>query len=186
MLDQAGLGNVRIFASGSLNELAIDDLVRGSAPIDAFGIGTQMGVSADYPYLDTAYKMVLYQGRPVMKLSRDKISAPGRKQVFRRSKPFSDVLGLRDEPVPSGRQRLLEPLMKSGKRTAGRQLWSRSLELFQSDLALLPGGARNIRAPQSPHVRQSEALRMLTAETRRGLIPSPAGGGRGRGEVRPD
>src|SRR5712692_10168385 len=79
LLDRAGLKHVRIFASGSLNELAIDDLVRGGAPIDAFGVGTQMGVSADYPYLDTAYKMVLYQDRPVMKLSRDKVSAPGRK-----------------------------------------------------------------------------------------------------------
>ena len=133
-----------------------------------------MGVSADYPYLDTAYKMVLYQGRPVMKLSRDKISAPGRKQVFRRSRPFSDVLGLRDEPVPSGRRRLLEPLMKRGKRTAGRQHWSRSLELFQSDLPSLPAGARSIRAPRAPTVRSTEALRKLTAETRRRLI---TGGG---------
>jgi nicotinate phosphoribosyltransferase len=184
MLDQAGLGNVRIFASGSLNELAIDDLVRGGAPIDAFGVGTQMGVSADYPYLDTAYKMVLYQGRPVMKLSRDKISAPGRKQVFRRSKPFSDVLGLRDEPVPSGRHRLLEQLMKSGKRTAGRQLWSRSLELFQSDLASLPASAKDIRAPKPPTMRSTEALRKLSADTRRKLVPSPAR--RGRGAIRRD
>jgi nicotinate phosphoribosyltransferase len=175
MLDQAGLKHVRIFASGSLNEIAIDDLVRGGAPIDAFGVGTQMGVSADYPYLDTAYKMVMYEGRPVMKLSRDKISAPGRKQVFRRSQPFSDVLGLRDEPVPSGRQRLLEPLMKNGKRTAGRQRWPRSLELFQSDLPSLPAGARSIRAPMPPTARSTEALRNLTADTRRKLARSPAG-----------
>ena len=177
LLDQAGLKGVRIFASGSLNELAIDDLVRGGAPIDAFGVGTQMGVSADYPYLDTAYKMVLYEGRPIMKLSRDKVSAPGRKQVFRRGKPFSDVLALRDEPVPSGRRRLLEPLMRSGRRTAGRQPWSRSLELFQSDLALLPAIAKDIRAPKPPKVRSTEALRKLTADTRKELIPSPAGGG---------
>ena len=177
LLDQAGLKGVRIFASGSLNELAIDDLVRGGAPIDAFGVGTQMGVSADYPYLDTAYKMVLYEGRPIMKLSRDKVSAPGRKQVFRRGKPFSDVLALRDEPVPSGRRRLLEPLMRSGRRTAGRQPWSRSLELFQSDLALLPASAKDIRAPKPPKVRSTEALRKLTADTRKELIPSPAGGG---------
>jgi nicotinate phosphoribosyltransferase len=186
MLDQAGLRNVRIFASGSLNELAIDDLVRGGAPIDAFGVGTQMGVSADYPYLDTAYKMVLYRDRPVMKLSRDKVSAPGRKQVFRRAKPFSDVLGLRDEAVPHDRHRLLEPLMTGGKRTGGRQPWSRSLGLFQADLALLPPGAREIRAPKPPAVRSTEALRNLSAETRRRLILSSEGGGRGRGAVRPD
>jgi nicotinate phosphoribosyltransferase len=169
VLDEAGLKHVRIFASGSLNELAIDDLVRGGAPIDAFGVGTQMGVSADYPYLDTAYKMVLYEDRPVMKLSRDKVSAPGRKQVFRRSKPFSDVLGLRDEPLPSGRERLLEPVMTKGKRTAGRQPLARSLALFRADLALLPAGARKMLAPKSPRVRSTEALRKLTAETRRRL-----------------
>jgi nicotinate phosphoribosyltransferase len=169
VLDEAGLKHVRIFASGSLDELAIDDLVRGGAPIDAFGVGTQMGVSADYPYLDTAYKMVLYEDRPVMKLSRDKVSAPGRKQVFRRSKPFSDVLGLRDEPLPSGRERLLEPVMTKGKRTAGRQPLARSLALFRADLALLPAGARKMLAPKSPRVRSTEALRKLTAETRRRL-----------------
>ena len=176
LLDQAGLKHVRIVVSGSLNELAIDDLVRAGAPIDAFGVGTQMGVSADYPYLDTAYKMVLYQDRPVMKLSRDKVSAPGRKQVFRRTKPFSDVLGLRDEPVPTGRQRLLEPLMTGGRRKASRQPLSTSLALFQADLALLPAGAREIRSPKSPPVRSTEALRKLSAETRRKLIPSHAEG----------
>lgn len=184
LLDQSGLANVRIFASGSLNELAIDDLVRGGAPIDAFGVGTQMGVSADYPYLDTAYKMVLYKSRPIMKLSRDKVSSPGRKQVFRRAKPFGDVLALRDEAVPSGREPLLEPLMKGGKRTEGRQAWSRSLELFRSDLASLPAGAKDIRAPKPPTMRSTEGLRKLTADTRRELIPSRAG--RGRGVVRPD
>ena len=169
LLNQAGLEDVRIVASGSLNELAIDDLVRGGAPIDAFGVGTQMGVSADYPYLDTAYKLVLYQDRPVMKLSRDKVSAPGRKQVFRRAKPFSDVLGLREEPVPSGRARLLEPLMTGGRRKAARQPLSRSLELFKADLALLPAGARAIREPKPPTVRSTEALRDLTAKTRRAI-----------------
>jgi nicotinate phosphoribosyltransferase len=127
-------------------------------------------VSADYPYLDTAYKLVLYQDRPVMKLSRDKVSAPGRKQVFRRAKPFSDVLGLRDEPVPSGRKRLLEPVMTKGKRMASRRPLTQSLALFQADLALLPAGAREIRAPKPPTVRSTEALRKLSAETRRRLI----------------
>jgi nicotinate phosphoribosyltransferase len=170
LLDQAGLKHVRIFVSGSLNELTIDDLVRGGAPIDAFGVGTQMGVSADYPYLDTAYKLVLYQDRPVMKLSRDKVSAPGRKQVFRRAKPFSDALGLRDEPVPSGRQALLEPMMTGGRRTAARPPLSRSLALFQADLALLPAGTRAIRSPKPLTARTTEALRKLSAETRRTLI----------------
>ena len=169
LLDEAGLRDVRVFASGSLDELAIDDLVRGGAPIDAFGVGTKMGVSADYPYLDSAYKLVSYQNRPVMKLSRDKVSAPGRKQVFRRARPFSDWLGLHKEPVPSGRERLLEPLMMKGKRQTTRPPLSQSLALFQADLAALPTTARELRSPKPPSVRSTVALRELTAKTRRKL-----------------
>lgn len=169
LLDEAGLRDVRVFASGSLDELAIDDLVRGGAPIDAFGVGTKMGVSADYPYLDSAYKLVSYQNRPVMKLSRDKVSAPGRKQVFRRARPFSDWLGLHKEPVPSGRERLLEPLMMKGKRQTTRPPLSQSLALFQADLAALPATARELRSPKPPSVRSTVALRELTAKTRRKL-----------------
>ena len=167
LLDRAGLEQVRIFASGSLDELAIDDLVRGGAPIDAFGVGTKIGVSADYPYLDSAYKLVRYQDRPVMKLSRDKVTAPGRKQVFRRPKPFSDLLGLHEEPTPSGRERLLELVMTKGKRKTSRPPMSHSRALFQADLAVLPASARELRSPKSPPVRSTEALRKLTTETRR-------------------
>ncbi len=166
LLDRAGLRHVRIFASGSLDELVIDDLVRGGAPIDAFGVGTKMGVSADYPYLDSAYKLVRYQDQPVMKLSRGKVTAPGRKQVFRRSRPFGDVIGLHEEPVPAGRKRLLEPLMTEGRRKASRPLLSQSRALFQADLALLPETARELRSPKSRPVRSTEALRRLSAETR--------------------
>jgi nicotinate phosphoribosyltransferase len=169
LLDRADLRHVRIFASGSLDEFAIDDLVRRGAPIDAFGVGTKMGVSADYPYLDTAYKLVRYEDRPVMKLSRDKVTAPGRKQVFRRSRPFSDVIGLHEEPVPAGRAPLLEPLMTKGRRRESRPPLKESLALFQADLAVLPPGAREIREPKSPHVRSTDALRKLSAETRRRL-----------------
>jgi nicotinate phosphoribosyltransferase len=169
LLDRAGLQNVRIVVSGSLDELAMDDLVQKGAPIDAFGVGTKMGVSADYPYLDTAYKLVLYRGRPVMKLSRGKVTAPGRKQVFRRIRPFSDVLGLHEEPLPAGRERLLEPLMKYGRRVSGRPPLERSRAFFQADLAALPPRARDLRSPQAPTVRSSLALRALSTETKRRL-----------------
>jgi nicotinate phosphoribosyltransferase len=170
LLDRAGLQQVRIFVSGSLDELAIDDLVRGGAPIDSFGVGTQMGVSADYPYLDSAYKLVRYQGRSVMKLSRNKITAPGRKQVFRRVRPFSDLLGLHEEPPPPGRERLLEPLMTKGRRRSSWPPLSQSRALFEADLAALPPGARVLWSPKPPPVRSTEALRKLTAETMHRLV----------------
>ncbi len=169
MLDRAGLEKVRVIASGSLDEFQIDELVGAGARIDAFGVGTRMGVSADYPYLDTAYKLVEYAGRPVMKLSRNKVTEPGRKQVFRRHKPFGDVIGLFDERAPSGREPLLEPLMTSGRRTRKRPTIAESRRCFEEDLAVLPPPARRINSPQQPPVRTTEGLRRMTAETRAGL-----------------
>ena len=84
MLDEAGLADARIFASGGLDEYAIAGLAAAGAPIDAYGVGTKMGVSADAPYLDSAYKLAAYDGRPVMKLSAGKTSPPGAKQVVPR------------------------------------------------------------------------------------------------------
>ena len=170
MLDGAGLQQVRIVVSGSLDEFAIDDLVRGGAPINAFGVGTKMGVSADYPYLDTAYKLVLYRNRPVMKLSRDKVTAPGRKQVFRRMHPFGDVLGLHEEAPGAGRERVLEPLMTGGRRVSSRPPLEASRARFQADLAALPASARDLREPRPPAVRSSAALRKLSSETKRRLV----------------
>lgn len=169
VLDRSELSHVRILASGGLDELQIDALVRTGAPIDAFGVGTRMGVSADYPYLDTAYKLVSYAGRPVMKLSRGKVTAPGRTQVFRRSRPFGDLVALYGEPVPSGREPLLEPLMTKGSRTGRRPSLSESRGRFQADLALLPASTRDLRAPKALQVRSSPALRQMSTETKRKL-----------------
>src|SRR5216683_4405500 len=170
MLDQAGLPHVRIVASGGLDEFSIDQLVRDGAKIDAFGVGTRMGVSADHPYLDTAYKLVCYHGRPVMKLSRGKVTAPGRKQVFRRSRPFGDLIGLYDEKPPPGRQPLLEPVMIKGTRQATRSEIAEANARFAADLEHLPAEAKDIRSPRPPLVRPTPALRAMTSETRRGLV----------------
>lgn len=72
----AGLPGARIFASGGLDEYAIAGLVAQQVPIDAYGVGTKMSVSADGPFLDSAYKLVTYAGRPVMKLSSGKAPRP--------------------------------------------------------------------------------------------------------------
>lgn len=170
MLDQAALPHVRIVASGGLDEISIDELVRAGAKIDTFGVGTRMGVSADYPYLDTAYKLVCYEGRPVMKLSRGKVTAPGRKQVFRRSKPFGDQVGLYDEEVPHGHERLLEPVMIKGARRAPRSHIAEARARFVADLDCLPAAAKDIRSPAPPVARQTSALRAMTSETRRRLV----------------
>jgi nicotinate phosphoribosyltransferase len=123
-LDKEGLNYVKIFASGDLDEFKIEELLSEGARIDSFGVGTKMGTSADRPYLDVIYKLcetMMANGRfaPIMKLSKDKITLPGRKQVYR----FSDVEGrfekdmivLADEKVEG--EPLLVKMMEKGKLT---------------------------------------------------------------------
>ena len=74
-----------MFASGGLDEHEVAALIGGGAPIDAFGIGTQMGVSADAPFVDSVYKLTEFDGRPTLKLSSGKVSAPGASRSGARS-----------------------------------------------------------------------------------------------------
>ena len=80
MLDQHGLTDVPIFASGNLDEYRINELVKAGAPIDAFGVGTAMAVSADAPSLDVAYKLVEYRSEPRLKTSTEQ-GQPARAQA---------------------------------------------------------------------------------------------------------
>ncbi len=164
VLDEAGLPSVRIFASGGLDEYDLDELTRAGAPIDAFGVGTKMGVSADAPYLDSVYKLVEYAGRPVVKLATDKVTLPGRKQVFRG--PDGDVIALRDEEPPPGAEPLLLPVMRDGRRTGPPGTLAEARARFEADLERLPEGARRIADPEAPVAAISEELARLAAEAR--------------------
>ena len=164
MLDRAGLPDVRIFASGGLDEVEVDRLVQAGAPIDAFGVGTRVGVSADAPYLDSAYKLVEFDGRPVLKLSKDKATEPGRKQVFRG--PGGDTIGLRDEPIPERCEPMLVPVMRDGRRAGPRRDLDVARRLFEADLVRLPEEAKRLNDPRPPRPALSEALKTLTGEAR--------------------
>jgi nicotinate phosphoribosyltransferase len=166
LLDQVGLERVRIFASGGLDEHVIADLVARRAPIDAYGVGTKVGVSADAPYLDTAYKLVAYGGRPVMKLSPGKITAPGPKQVFRGPLTEGDIVGVRDEPMPAGHEPLLVPVMLGGQPTGAHGDLAAARARFEEDLGRLPGTARLLQDAQPPPVHLSERLEGLRQRVR--------------------
>jgi len=170
LLDQAGLQQLRIFASGGLDEHAIADLVARRVPIDAYGVGTKVGVSADAPYLDTAYKLVAYDERPVMKLSPGKITAPGPKQLFRGPPSEGDIVGVRDEPVPAGYEPLLVPVMLGGRPTGANGDLAAARARFEDDLGRLPATARALQDAQPPPVRLSEQLQGLR-ERVRGRLP---------------
>ncbi|MGH2672955.1 MAG: nicotinate phosphoribosyltransferase [Actinomycetota bacterium] len=163
ILDEAGLPQVRIFASGGLDELELDRLVKAGAPIDAFGVGTRVGVSADAPTLDSAYKLVEYDGRPMMKLSSQKTTAPGRKQVFRGDD--GDTIGLREESL-LGYEPLLVPVMSGGERTGPHRTLDTARALFRADLERLPEPFKAIEAPQGLEPRFSDVLMALTETAR--------------------
>lgn len=101
VLDSNGAREVRVFASGSLNEYEIERLIREAAPIDGFGVGTELDISADAPYLDCAYKLQEYEGQARRKRSAGKATWPGRKQIFRTGgadgRHAGDTIGLAAE-----------------------------------------------------------------------------------------
>ncbi|MFF0433969.1 nicotinate phosphoribosyltransferase [Streptomyces sp. NPDC004327] len=176
-LDAAGLGDVRIIVSGGLDEYAVDRLVRDGAPVDAYAVGTKVGTAADAPYLDAAYKLVEYDGRPVMKLSAAKATAPGPKQVFR-GPGARDVIGLANEEPPGGMEPLLVTVMRGGLRTGPPDTLAAARARFEADVAALPEEARRIEDPVAPVPEVSARLAALTAVVRH-RTGARTGAGRG-------
>lgn len=173
LLDEAGLSEVEIFASGGLDEWQVDALVRRGAPIDGFGVGTRMGVAADAPSLDAAYKLVTYAGRDRLKLSTGKVLRPGRKQVFRVEESGTavrDVLATADERG-EGRP-LLEMVMERGRRLPpGRVELDAARARAEAELARLPAPIRALEAadpayPVDVSPRLAEKTERLSRQAR--------------------
>ena len=172
-LDQAGLSQVSIFASGSLDEYVIDSLVRSGAPIKGFGVGTRMGVSNDAPYMDIVYKLSSYAGQGRMKTSSGKETLPHQKQVFRQEEngiSTQDILAAWSEEHP-GRP-LLRQVMQDGRRLpAGRETLAEMQDRAQAEIAALPEDLRKVTPPskaypvQTSSYLQEEAARIKAAMT---------------------
>ena len=106
-----------------------------------------------------------------MKLSAQKTTAPGPKQVFRGASLDEDVIGLRNEASPARHEPLLERVMANGHRTAGPEPLEAPRRRFRDDLDRLPDAARLIQGPVAPRARTSPALRDLAERTRAGVSP---------------
>ncbi len=163
LLDEAGLKDVQIVASNSLDEYSIRELLAVGAPIDSFGVGVRMGVSSDAPYLDTAYKLVEYAGVPKMKFSAEKLNLPGRKQIFRHAD--HDVLGLQNEPLPG--EPLLVKVMENGRRMEPKgDSMARARTLFRNQSGRLPRHVFDIEPADPPFpLKVSAGLLSLRDET---------------------
>jgi nicotinate phosphoribosyltransferase len=165
VLDAAGLPDVQILASGDLDEHRIAVLLAGGAPIDAFGVGTQLGTSADAPALGAVYKLVDDANGPKMKLAEGKVTLPGRKQIWRCDD--RDVLGLHDDEVPGGRP-LLARVMDGGRRLGPPEALDTIRDRCVATLAALPLHLRALEPASGPQwpVDVSDGLQALADKVR--------------------
>jgi nicotinate phosphoribosyltransferase len=172
VLDAQGLRRVEIFASGNLTEARIAEVLRRGAPIDAFGVGTDLVVSGDAPSLDTVYKLseVERGGRwwPALKLSPGKQTYPGRKQVRRRERDgrfAGDLLALEGEAAPG--RALLTPVLRGGKLVAPLPTLAEVRRRAARQVAALPPRLTRLEESAAYPVRVSRGLRRAVEACRR-------------------
>ncbi len=167
LLDEAGLDYVTIFASGGFDEGKIARTLAAGGKIDAYGVGTKMGVSADVPYFDIAYKLVRYETRPVMKLSTGKVTYVDKKQIHRRyddqGQMAGDIISLRDEAIPETVP-LLQQVMAHGQVVQPLPTLAASREYFLKEFAKLPMNYKSLENPALYPVQISPGLAALQAE----------------------
>lgn len=163
ILDEGGLRQAVVFASGNLDEYRVRDLVAGGAPIDGFGVGTSLVTSADAASLDSVYKLMEYAGQPRRKRSEGKATWPGRKQVFRSTgddgRFRGDLLTVESDTAPG--EPLLQQVMRSGKRLAPAPPLTAVRERALAQLALLPENLRSLEHARHYPVEVAPALQAL-------------------------
>jgi nicotinate phosphoribosyltransferase len=168
LLDEKGLRYVRIFASGDLDEFRIAELLKNGAKIDAFGVGTKMGTSADKPYVDVIYKLCETLSEkgvfsPIMKLSVGKVTLPGRKQVYRfkdANGNFSgDMIALADEKVKG--EPLLVEVMEKGEIIYDLPSLDEIRAAAAENLSKLPAKYKELTGAPAYHVKLSQDLEKL-------------------------
>jgi nicotinate phosphoribosyltransferase len=166
ILDAGGCRDLRILASGNLDEHSIAELVRTGAPIDSFGVGTRLDASVDAPTLDAVYKLDEYDGRPRRKRSAAKETWPGRKQLWRELGPdgriLRDTVTREDERAPG--EPLLQCVMRGGQRVHGREPITAIAERATRELAALPERSRRLVDAEPVVAEISAGIRALAAE----------------------
>lgn len=180
ILDEAGLPDAKIMATGDLNEHRILELTAAGVPIDAYGVGTDLATSADAPSLGVVYKMVEMQvdgeKRYTAKLSEDKTTLPGAKQVFRFHD--RDQIARQSEcpgcppgsSAPGMAEALLRPVVLHGNLLEPLPSPASAREHAREALRKLPGPCRSLFAKDNCYrVEHSAELLSLAERVRRDL-----------------
>ncbi len=181
VLDEAGLRETRILASGDLNEYKVQDLLQASAPIDLFGVGTEMVTSKDHPALAAVYKLVERQGpdRVILraKFSEDKETYPGRKQVWRSTNDegayVGDEITMAEERPARSSTRLVIPVLERGVLRYRFPSLGAVRERAREELERLPPCYRKLESADTYPVAWSDDLKRLFAEIRRESVDLP-------------
>ncbi|WP_347257288.1 nicotinate phosphoribosyltransferase [Methylocaldum sp.] len=164
ILDEGGLTECSIFASGDLDEHELLRMLEAGAPIDGFGVGTRLTTSQDMPYLNCAYKLQEYAGRPRRKRSKGKENWPGRKQVYRRyddeGHMLHDVMAEESESQIEG-EPLLRQVMAKGKRVGAQETLAVMRERLRGQLQQLPPALKAIEDGAAYTVLISDGLQRL-------------------------
>jgi len=172
-LDRAGWKDVKIFASGDLDEYRIAEALRNGAALDAFGVGTALGTPGDAPHLNLIYKLVEVERggkvREAAKFSHAKATYPGRKQVFRRlagnGELAGDTIALADDPS-NGDEPLLIEVMRGGHRLVSPEPIGALRDRCIVNLAKLPLRYRQIQRSALYPVRYSKRLTAMRDEVK--------------------
>lgn len=170
IFDDAGLKQTKIFVSGDLNEIIIDDLTARGAPIDAFGVGTELVTSRDDPALQAIYKLVETRRQGELnfrvKTSEGKRTIPGAKQIYRNYSASGeieeDLLALQDEENKAGGDPLLVQVLKDGKIGYPLPKINEIRETTLSGVARLPAKYKQLTHAQPAPVRLSSRLQRLS------------------------
>ena len=166
ILDAGGLPQVRIFASGNLDEFRLAELLGAGAPIDGFGLGTHINTSADQPFLDCVYKLQSYNGQARRKRSEGKATWPGPKQVYRQTDAQGDLRAdqlTRAQETAAGVP-LLMPVMRGGHRLGPAPDLLAVRRHAAAELARLPLPLRGPGPADAYPVQVSDSLRRLAKQ----------------------
>ena len=167
ILDEGGLRDVKIVASGNLDEHELQRLLAANAPVDGFGVGTLLDTSADAPYLECAYKLQEYAGRTTRKFSEGKVTWPGRKQVWRvldeKGCIKRDTVSIEGDSLEG--KPLLFPIMRGGERLFPALPLPKIREYAMNELTKLPEQVRKLEPANFNPVKISAALDTLVVST---------------------